>query len=218
MSAKAFDKPHLDLGCALLDLVVSHFKAQLTHSALDCVPAGQSVGKVDVTSHAEISRVDDLVGGGVGQDGLRVYASLVCERAKPCDVVVEWYFDFHSIRHEILDRFEFGQVVLAQNVVTVGNQHPSDKSTQGRNSIAFTDAQDRGVYMRGTALKSTVCVRNGAASVVVEVGLDVASYAASERPDEVIDLPRIGTSNCVSNPDTVDTDFVYRRVDVEKID
>lgn len=55
-------------------------------------------------------------------------------------------------------------------------------------------------------------------SVVVEMRLDVTADDTSQRPDEVVDLSRVGTTDSVGDTDSVDTNLVDRAVDAEQID
>jgi hypothetical protein len=54
--------------------------------------------------------------------------------------------------------------------------------------------------------------------VVVEVALDVAANDTPQRPDEIVDLPRIGATHGVGYTDTVEADLVYGPVDGEEVD
>ena len=98
----------LDLGGGVLDLFVRHGQLELFHSGLDGVPASQSVTiplaislgidqyrhnerdipDGDISGHAKVGRVEDLVCRGVGKDRLGVNTSLVGEGASTGDVVV----------------------------------------------------------------------------------------------------------------------------------
>jgi hypothetical protein len=53
-----------------LDLVIGHGEAKLLHSGLDGIPSSQASGEVDISSHAEVGGVEDLVGLGVVEDRL----------------------------------------------------------------------------------------------------------------------------------------------------
>ena len=78
----------LDLGSALLVLRVGHLQAKLLSTALDRVPSSKPAGKVYVSGHAEILRVDNLVCRRVVENGLSVDTSLVGESTESGDVVL----------------------------------------------------------------------------------------------------------------------------------
>ena len=60
----------LDLGGALLDLIIGQDELELLDTVLDCVPSSETVTDGDISGHTEVLGLEDLVGGGVGQDGL----------------------------------------------------------------------------------------------------------------------------------------------------
>lgn len=66
---------------AVPDLIVGERQAELLDTALDRVPAGQTVPDRDVTRETEVLGLEDFVRRGVVKDRLRVDASLVRERA-----------------------------------------------------------------------------------------------------------------------------------------
>ena len=104
-------------------MVVGHLDVELLSTRLDGVPAGQTRGEVDVSRHAKVFRVDDLVGAGVVEDGLGVNTGLVGEGTETGDVVVERNVDLDGLGNEVLDVLELLQPVLALDVVAVGNHH-----------------------------------------------------------------------------------------------
>lgn len=78
--------------------------------------------------------------------------------------------------------------------------------------------------MGGAGFEGGVCVCNGAASVVMEVTFNITGYNTSKRPDEIIDLSWVCTSNLlltrpsegrysIGDTDTVYSDFVNGAVD-----
>ena len=207
----------LDLGCALLVLRISHLESKLLSTRLDSIPASKSAGKVDVTGHAEVLRVDDLVSRGVVQNGLGVDTSLVSEGAETGDVVVEGDVDLDKIGNKILNLLELLEVVLAHDVVTVRNDHTGHETTKGRDTVALTDTKNGSINVSGTSLESAVCVRNGTTRVVVEVGLDVTRDDTTKCADEVVNLARRSATNGISDTDTVDTDLVDGAVDGEQV-
>ena len=104
------------------------------------------------------------------------------------NVVVEGNVDLDRVGDQVLNGLELVQVVLALDVVAVGDDHAGHQTTQRSDTVALTNANDRGVDVGGTGLEGAVCIGNGAASVVVEVGLDVAADNTAESADEVVDL------------------------------
>jgi hypothetical protein len=228
----------LDLGRALLALGVGHVEVQLLHSALDGVPSGQPRSEVDISGDAEVRGVDDLVGARVVEDSLSVDAGLVGESAESGDVVVEGDVDLDSLGNQILEILELVELVLALDVLGVGDDHAGHESTERSDSVPLTDSENTGVDVSGTGLQSAVCVGDGASGVVVEVGLDVARDDTTESADQVVDLARGSASNSVGNTliiasaslqpggrvllgdtyHTVDTDLVDSLVDAEEID
>ena len=71
--------------------------------------------------------------------------------------------------------------------------------------------------MGSSSFQSTVSIRDGAASVVVEVRFDVAAYDSAECSDEVVYLTRGCATHRVCYTDSVDADFVNGRVDGEEV-
>lgn len=189
----------LDLGRALLALGVRHVKIELLYSALDGVPASQPRCEVDIASDTEVGWVDNLVCARVVENGLGVDTGLVGEGAETGDVVVEWNVDLHSLGDQVLKILQLVELVLAQDIVTVGNDHAGHKTSKRSDTIALANTKDASVDMRSTGLESTVCVGNGTASVVVEVGLDIAGHNAAESSDQIVDLSGAGTAYGIGN-------------------
>lgn len=54
----------------LLDLIVGHVKTELLHPRLDRVPSSQTRDERNISGHAEVGRIKDLVGAGVVEDRL----------------------------------------------------------------------------------------------------------------------------------------------------
>lgn len=52
----------------------------------------------------------------------------------------------------------------------------------------------------------------------MEVALDVTAHNTPERPDEVVHLPGVRTSDSVGDSDTVNTYLVNSTVDAEEVD
>lgn len=154
---------------------------------------------MDVSGEAKISRIDDLVGARVRQDGLSVDAGLMGEGAEPGDVVVEGDVDLDGLRDEILQVSELVQFVLAHDVVAVGDNHAGHETAERGDAVPLSDAQHGGVDVGRPGLERTVGVRDGAPSVVVEMCLNIARDDTPQGTDEVVDLSRRRTSNGVGD-------------------
>lgn len=207
----------LELGGDLLDLVVGHLHVQLLGSRLDAVPSSQTGGDVDVAGHAEVGGVDDLVGGGVVEDGLGVDTGLVGEGTETSDVVVEGDVDLDGLGDELLNVLELVELVLAHDVVAVGDDHAGHQATKRGDTVTLTNTEHGGVDVGRTSLKGTVGVGNSATGVVVEMGLNVAAHNSTEGPDQIVDLSGRSTANSVGNTNTVDTNLVNGGVDGEQV-
>ena len=208
----------LDLGSALLDLVVGHLETKLANTGLDSVPAGQARGEVDVAGETEVGRVENLVGAGVVEDGLGVDTGLVGEGAETGDGVVEGSVDLNSLGDQVLELLELVELVLALDILGAGDNHASHQTTKRGDTVTLADTENGGVDVGGASLESAVGVGNGAASVVVEMGLDIARNDAAEGTDEVVDLAGRSAANSIGNADTVDADLVNRAVEGKEVD
>jgi hypothetical protein len=208
------------------------------------LPTGQSVSDRDVSAHTKVLGLQDLVRRRVGKDSLGVNTSLVGEGTESGNVVVavpqandpdqpihspdtvspeSWYNlqgngNLNGLGDQVLDLSQHGQVVLGLDVLRVGDHHPRDQSTKGGDSVSLTDTQDRGIDVSSTGFESGVGVGDGTSRVVVEMTLDVTADDASEGPDEIVDLSRVGTSDGIGYTDTVETDLVDRSVDAQQVD
>lgn len=189
----------LDLECNSLDLLVGHVEAELLSTRLDSVPAGKTRCEVHVAAHAEVLRVDDLVGGGVVQDGLGVNAGLVGEGTEAGDVVVKGDIDLDGLGDNVLKLLQLLELVLGLDVVAVGDNHAGHQATKRGDTVALTNANNRGVDVGGTGLEGAVGVGNGAASVVMEMRLDVTADNAAKSADKVVDL----SGSCAANARSV---------------
>ena len=143
---------------------------------------------------------------------------LVGEGGETGNVVVEGNVDLDRVGDQVLNGLELVQVVLALDVIAVGDNHAGHQTTQRSDTVALTDTNDRGVNVGGTSLEGTVGVCNGTARVVVEVALDVAADDTAKGSDQVVDLAGGGTADRVGDTDSVDTDLVDGSVEREKID
>lgn len=129
----------LDLARHLLALRVGHGQAELLHTRLDGVPARQPRCKMHVSSQSEVGRVEDLVGGGVVEDGLGVDAGLVGEGAEARDGVVEGCVDLDGLGDQILELLDLVQLVLALDVIWACDQHASQETAKRGDAVALAD-------------------------------------------------------------------------------
>ncbi len=63
-----------------------------------------------------------------------------------------------------------------------------------------------------------MCIRNGAARVVVEMRLNVAADDTSQRADQVVHLARCSTAHRVCHADAVHANLIDGLVKREKVD
>lgn len=89
-----------------------------------------------------VGRVNDLVGRGVGENGLGVDTGLVGEGGETGDVVVEGDVDLDRVGDQVLNGLELVQVVLALDVVAVGDDHAGHETTERGDTVTLTDADD----------------------------------------------------------------------------
>lgn len=160
------------------DLLVGELEAKLLNTALDGVPAGQTVTDGDVASETEVLGLEDLVGRGVVKDGLGVDTSLVGESAVAAtkdlaprsalrksrnlrDRVHEGDVNLHSLRDKVLNLTEHGQVVLGLDVLRVRGVQARNETAEGGDTDTLTDTEDGGVDVGGTSLERSVRVGNG---------------------------------------------------------
>lgn len=154
---------------------------------------------MDISGDAEVGGVDDLVGGGVGKDGLGVDTSLVGEGAETGDVVVEGDVNLDSLGDKVLNVLELVELVLALDVLGIGDDHASHQASKRGNSVALANTEDGGVNVGRTGLQGGVGVGNGTSGVVVEMRLNVAGDDAAESADEVVDLAGGSASDGIGN-------------------
>lgn len=140
-------------------LFVVKLKIELLDSALNGVPTGQSVTDRDVSSHTKVGGVEDLVGGRVGKDGLGMDTSLVGEGTETSDVVVagqqiiSFYntdrigmnlqrdLNLNGLGNEIFELSEHREVVLALNILRVGNHHSGNKTAKRGDTISLANTE-----------------------------------------------------------------------------
>jgi len=163
-----------------------------------------------------VSKGVEVKAGGLTSFG--VDTGLVSEGTETGDVVVERDVDLDVIGNEILNFLELLEVVLAEDIITVGRHHPGHEATKGRDTVSLPYTEDGCINVRSAGFQGAVSVGNSATSVVMEVRFDVAAHNTSQRPDQVIHLPRAGTSDGISNADSVHTNLVDSTVDREKVD
>ena len=127
----------LDLGGDILDLVISELEAELLDTALDGVPASETVTDRDVSGETKVFWLEDLIGRGVVQDGLGVDTGLVGERTITTGCIVksgkvegqtesnlrdrvhERNVDLDGLSNQVFDFTEHSKVVLALDVFRV---------------------------------------------------------------------------------------------------
>lgn len=149
---------------------------------------------------------------------LGVDTGLVRESTETGNIVVEGNVDLDTFGNQIFNLLELLQVVLAEDIVPVGDNHPSHETTERGNAVALTDTNDRGVDMGGTSLQGAECVSNSASSVVVEMGLDITADNTTQGADQVVNLARASAADGIGDTNTVDTNLIDGRVDGEEID
>lgn len=173
---------------------------------------------MDISRHAEVGWVDNLIGRRIVEDSLGVDTGLVGESTESGDVVVEGNVNLNSLGDQILNVLELVEVVLAGHILSVGNNHACHQSSKRSNTVSLTNTQHRGIDMSGTSLQGTVGIGNGAARIVVEVSLDIAADNTTKGSDQVINLSWRGAAHSVGNTDPVNTDLINGGVDGEEID
>lgn len=78
---------------------------------------------MDVSVHAKVGGVDNLIGARHVQDGLGVYARLVGEGAEAGDGIVEWHIDFHGFGDQVLNLLELMQLVSGGDIIVAADNH-----------------------------------------------------------------------------------------------
>ena len=125
------------LGQASTNLIISELQAQLLDTALDSIPASETVTDRDVSGETKVFWLEDLIGRGVVQDGLGVDTSLVGERTITTGCIVksgkvekqtesnlrdrvhERNVDLDGLSNQVFDFTEHSKVVLALDVFRV---------------------------------------------------------------------------------------------------
>jgi hypothetical protein len=107
-------------------------------------------------------------------------AYFVSEGAVTGDVIVEWdgYVDCFS--DDIFQIAKFFEVVFCFDVFFVCGVHACEKTSDGGDSISFTDTEDGGVDVGCTGFESTVSICNRTTGIIVEMTFDIAGNDSSE--------------------------------------
>ena len=141
--------------------------------------------------------------------------SLMRESAESGNVIIKWNINFDSFRDQVFKIAQLFELVLAADVIAVCNDHTGHKTPERGDAVTLTDTEDRRVNVCGAGFESCVCVCDGAAGVVVEVGFDVAVDDTAEGADEVVDLTWAGAADSVRDTHSVDTNLANGSVDAQ---
>lgn len=126
----------------MLDLVISHVQSELLNTTLDGVPASQSRSEVNISGHAEISRVNDLVCAGLVEDSLGVDTGLVGKGTETSDVVVEGDVDLDGLSDKILNLLELVELVSGGDVVVAVDNHTGQETSERGDTVALADSEN----------------------------------------------------------------------------
>lgn len=126
----------------LLDLLIGHVQSELLNTTLDGVPASQSRSEVNISGHAEISRVNDLVCARLVEDGLGVDSGLVGESTETGDVVVEGDVDLDGLGDEILNLLELVELVSRGDVVVAVDDHAGQETSERGDAVTLADSEN----------------------------------------------------------------------------
>lgn len=126
----------------MLDLVISHVQSELLNTTLDGVPASQSRGEVNISGHAEISGVDDLVCAGHVEDSLGVDTGLVSEGTETSDVVVEGHIDLDGLGNHILNLLELVKLVSGGDVFVAVDNHTGQETSERGDTVSLADSEN----------------------------------------------------------------------------
>jgi len=155
----------LDLACDSLQIIVRKSQAQLLSSVLDGVPSSKAMTDRDISRHTEHLGLENLICGRVVEDGLGVDTGLVCEGTIASDAVVERNLDLHGIGNQVLEVTELVKLVLGGNIVGIDSEHTSNQVSNGSDSVALANAENRGVDVSGAGLEGSVGVGGGTSSI-----------------------------------------------------
>jgi hypothetical protein len=170
----------LDLGGDVLDLVVGEREAELLNTALDRVPAGETVADRNIAGKTEVLRLENLVSRGVVEDGLGVDTGLVSERTVATiihynqvliltrvvginlrDGVHERNIDLDCFRNQVLDFTKHGEVILGLYILRVRSVQARDETAKGRDTNTLANTKDGSINVGGASLQGGVGVGNG---------------------------------------------------------
>ncbi|RUS27704.1 hypothetical protein BC938DRAFT_482861 [Jimgerdemannia flammicorona] len=125
-----------------LGVVIGQIEVELLDAVLNSVPTSKTMTNADVTCHTEVFRFEDLVGGGIVEDGLGMDAGFMGEGAIARDVVVEGNLHVHGLGNEVLHIADRVQVILVHHVIFITNVHARQEATQGGDAVALANAQN----------------------------------------------------------------------------
>lgn len=148
----------LDLAGNGLQVIIGQGQAKLLSTVLDSVPTSETMSDRDIAGHTEDLGLQDLIGGGVVQDGLGVDTGLVGEGAVAGDTVVERDLDLDGVGDEVLEVAELVELVLGGDVVGVDGEHAGDEVSNGGDAVALADAQDGSVDVCCAGFQCCVCI------------------------------------------------------------
>ena len=111
------------LASALLELSIGHIDVQLLCAALDSIPACQSAREMDISTHTEVRWVDNFVGRWIVENGFSMDPGFMSEGAEASDGVVERDVDFYGLANEVLDIFQFMELVFGSYIFSVHGDH-----------------------------------------------------------------------------------------------
>ena len=131
--------------------------------------------------------------------------------------VVPRDLDINSLSDELLKSRKLVESVLCADILVSKVEHALKQLSKGSNAVPLSNAQNGGVDVGGTSFEGGVGVGGGAASVVVEVSLDITSNHLAQSRDLFIDLTRGGASNCIGDSHAVSTQSVHERVQLKDL-
>ena len=101
--------------------------------------------------------------------GFGVDAGLVGKGTVSGDVVVEGNIDLDVIGDKIFDILELLQIVLAEDIVAVGNNHARHQTTKRGDSIPLANSEHGSVNVGGTGLESAVGICNSTSGIILSL-------------------------------------------------
>lgn len=100
------------------------------NTALDGVPASQSRGEMDVSTHAKVGRVYNLICTGHVKNGLGMNTGLVGESTESSDGVVERYVDLNGFGNHVFKLLELVQLVSRSDIIMAADDHSGKEATK----------------------------------------------------------------------------------------